>query len=301
MYAEKFTALPPPDWGGEQSQRRGSILFPGPSWRKSRWWQFARREMMRRGVLNRFDLRERGTSADASRIQAARVACNGTPSITRATQPCCGPTQGNLRFFSRFNVPASSANFVLSATHASCTRDRTPRGPTVDDFCVLASQPSYDSALRSVRDTMVPRKGVLSLCESSGALQQSRVSNARQKPFCDSMPFKEAQHVHRATQPFPGRFMRPSKHRELVSSRSERARHQKASRLILRQPFDSAAIRRPPQLKVRPAGEGRRDDSFGEEASPRTDAQHRRDKFGLCTITAQASQCSVCGERRMWS
>lgn len=40
---------------------------------------------------------------------------------------------------------------------------RTPQGHTVGDFCVLASQPSYDSALRSARDTMVPLKGVLSL------------------------------------------------------------------------------------------------------------------------------------------
>lgn len=141
----------------------------------------------------------------------------------------------------------------------------------------------------------------LSIFESSGTLQQNRASNARQRPFCDSMPFKEAQHAHRATQPFPGRFMRPSKHRELAPSRSERARHQKASRFILRQPCDSAAIRRPPQPEVRrPAGEGRRDDSFNE-ASPRTNAQHRRDNLGLCAITAQASQLSVCGERRMWS
>lgn len=118
-YTDKFTALPPADRGEEQSQRRGSVLFPGPSWRKSQRWQFARRDMTRRGVLNRFDL-----SASAAREQAARVACNGTPSITRATQPCCGPTQGNLRFFSRFNVPVSSAKFVLSAAHSSRTRDQ---------------------------------------------------------------------------------------------------------------------------------------------------------------------------------
>lgn len=60
---------------------------------------------------------------------------------------------------------------------------RTPQGHTVGDFCVLASQPSYDSALRSARDTMVPLKSVLSLslslivCGSAAAKPSQQCSS----------------------------------------------------------------------------------------------------------------------------